>query len=807
MTHFFNQLAMQAKRTACLLLIVATAPLSAQLVEPGTAPTLAENEGYALFDINIDMAIEKIQLDRVGSIFSFPKIADLPEGKYTRLLKLPAGNYQFTKFQSEFFYWEFDDVRNRNFTIEPGKINYVGEVQSRATGWLSRSLVIENTALVASRNLARDYPGIAGKYPWRYTGEYADPFMEIKAQDIYGQQPPDSGIEPRIEDRDAAEIMFRAMSKHAGALSPDGRFVLETTSEGSKIAIRLIDLNAPSERVIYTGEPISRALWINPETLVLTFQGTTYQSRVLRVKSTKDVTEIPLALGWVIGSTPDQKHLILVANYNNKTNIKVLDITKGLDLKRIKSAPHLHPSVRKFADVWIDGQGKLRLYEVVQANRQKYSRYVYFDPASNKSVEFKVEDVKNQTLTFVGFDKNAIPLVLTNKDRNEIELVEFNTQTATLGKTVKSIKNTDLMSVIYGLNHEIVGVRYLSQGRQIEASLDDARSSRLRSELAIKLPQSNVNVTEFASDGRALVYVESSKVPGDIYVYQPASKRLDLLTQIAPHLDGRPLAGTERFIVKAKDGFEIESFLTQMNPDDARKKPLLVLPHGGPFGIVDFQHFDPEVQYFAKLGYAVLQVNFRGSGGTGSANRELGIKQWGDRMIDDIEAATDEALRRFKLDDQRVVTMGTSYGAYSAVRLAQRNPARYKSVVAIAGVFDLHMLFNSGRYSRNERDIDWLKSHVGDPVKDFELISRQSPTYAPQLVKAPVLVVHDRGDDIAPFEHAIRLQLALKREKKNIELITVNDGLHGLVRPSTAIATYPKIAHFLCTHLSAPPEQ
>ena len=803
----FNNIAVATRLLALSLLLLISGTSRAEWIEPGSAPALGENEGFALFDIDTDIEVEKIQLDRLGSIFSFPKIADLPAGQYTRLLKLPAGTYHFEKFETGWLYWEFEDVRNSKFTIEPGKINYVGEVRSRASYGFSRSLSIENTALVASRNFARDYPGLVGKYAWHYTGEFADPFMEASNADIYGKELPESGVEPRIEDRDAAEIIFRSISKFASTLSPDGRYVLETTSEGTNVAVRLIDLNNGSERVIYTGIPLTAARWLNPTTLALTMQTSEYQSKLLRVNSTEDVVEIPLALGWVIGNVPDGQSAIIAAPYNGGLHLKVVGIAKNITQKMVKNAPHLHRNVRRFANIWIDGQGKLRLYKKFATNKQEYSYYVYFDPTTEKAIEFKIKDEKNETFLFVGFDSKNKLLALTNRDRNEIELVEFNPADQTIARTVKSIKNTDLESVSYGTNNEVEGVRYRSSGRMVDASLENQQTDGLRKKLATSLPNSNIRVPQIASDGRALVYLDGPDNPGAAYIYQPSSSRIDLLTQSAPHLDGRPLAKTQRFIARAKDGFEIESFLTVLEPKSTRKHPLMVLPHGGPFGIVDTQRFDPEVQFFAKLGFAVLQVNFRGSGGTGEANRSLGIKQWGDLMIDDIETAADEALKKFSLDGERVVALGTSYGAYSAVRLAQRNPARYKTVVGIAGVYDLHMLFNSGAASRNERGVDWLKEHVGDPTSEAALLTRQSPALSAQLINAPVLLVHDRSDEIAPFEHTLRLQLALKRAKKHVELITVNDGDHGLTRSTTAIANYPKIARFLRNHLSSPPEQ
>jgi dipeptidyl aminopeptidase/acylaminoacyl peptidase len=796
-SRFFNALA--CTRTLALFAAL-LGNAGAQNVEPGSKPALAADEGLALFDINSDIELKRIRLDRIGSFFSFPKMEDLAAGKYTRLLRLPAGDYEFTKFETAFGYWQFDGVRNSKFHVEPGKINYVGVVRFAAgSAWGYRSLAIENSALNSMRNLERDYPGMGATYPWHYTGESPDPYLEqLPKSDLTAKEFAEEVTEPKIEDRDAAEIMFRSFSAAASGLSPDGRFVLETVSEGENVALHLIDLNSTAERVIYTGVPVA-TFWINSQTLALTFNAPRIQSRLLRIKSVSDAVEIPLAEGWVAGVVPGTDQIILAAN-----GLKVIDVNRNLDRKSIRAAPHLRPGTKTFADWWIDGKGTLRLIELPRKAKQEYAEFVYFDVDTDKRIEFKLQDEKNEVLKIVGFGADSEILVLTNKDRNEMELAEFDPHNATLGKTVLSKPNADLQSVIWGVNHQVRAAAYLSKGRLVELSLADEKTDALNRKLALSLPDRNISIAGTASDGRRLVYVEGATEPGSAYIYQPASDKLELLTLSAPHLDGRPLAPTERFFAKASDGFEIESFLTSFKSDMQTKMPLLVVPHGGPFEVVDHHRFDKEVQYFAKLGFAVLQVNFRGSGGSGKGHVELGIKQWGDLMISDIESSVTETLKRFPIDETRIAALGTSYGGYGAIRLGQKNPARYKAVVGICGVYDLPLLFNSGLASRKKRGVEWLVSHVGDPVEDQALLIEQSPAYGIENFEPSVLLVHDRGDAVAPFEHAIRMQLALARAGKKIEFISVNDNNHGLVRAGTAIATYPKIARFLRKALLMP---
>jgi dipeptidyl aminopeptidase/acylaminoacyl peptidase len=162
----------------------------------------------------------------------------------------------------------------------------------------------------------------------------------------------------------------------------------------------------------------------------------------------------------------------------------------------------------------------------------------------------------------------------------------------------------------------------------VQQALNSTTETALLAKLRVALPERNLYVNPDNSSGRRLLYSEGPQDPGSVYLYEAKTQKLELLSNMAAHLEGRPLAATERFVIKSRDGFDIESFLTKAATSANQKLPLLVLPHGGPIGIADYKRFDREVQYCAKIGYAVLQVNFRGSG-AGKSNADRGAGVWG----------------------------------------------------------------------------------------------------------------------------------------------------------------------------------
>src|SRR5690554_1497508 len=214
-----------------------------------------------------------------------------------------------------------------------------------------------------------------------------------------------------------------------------------------------------------------------------------------------------------------------------------------------------------------------------------------------------------------------------------------------------------------------------------------------------------VNTVERSQDGQVMIlWADAGDQPPRLYHLDVARRKASLVGSSQPWLEGWTFAPTEVVAFRAGDGLEMEAFLTIPHGDVDR--PLVVLPHGGPIGIADTLHFDPEVQFIASLGYAVLRVNFRGSAGYGRAFREAGHGNLGTLIEDDIDAAIRHVLERYSLDAERMCVVGSSYGGYSALVAAVRWPERFRCVVSIAGVSDRALMFtasDSGRSSEGRR--------------------------------------------------------------------------------------------------------
>ncbi|NJN51566.1 MAG: S9 family peptidase [Gammaproteobacteria bacterium] len=179
---------------------------------------------------------------------------------------------------------------------------------------------------------------------------------------------------------------------------------------------------------------------------------------------------------------------------------------------------------------------------------------------------------------------------------------------------------------------------------------------------------------------------------------------------------------------------------------------MIVIPHGGPHGVYDTYGFDGEIQLLANQGYAVLQVNFRGSGGRGRAFQAAGYGEWGEKMQDDITDAVKWTIAEGTADPNRICIFGASYGGFAALSGVTRDPDLYRCAVGYVGVYDLNLMFDKGDIQSVAFGMNYLKRVLGTDTAD---LTRRSPVNHADNIKVPVLLIHGKLDERAPIEHSI----------------------------------------------------
>ena len=386
--------------------------------------------------------------------------------------------------------------------------------------------------------------------------------------------------------------------------------------------------------------------------------------------------------------------------------------------------------------------------------------------------------------------------VLRENEAGRVGLHLFDYSTGEVVETVYENPDWDVEDYVMR-DGKPVAVFY-TDDRQRVVWFDD-RQRALFASLDQALEEEEVWITSRAADdSRMLVWAGGPADPGAIYVYTPAERRMAQMDELRPGLDFRQLARPRAISFRARDGVTIHGYLTLPRGREAKGLPLIVLPHGGPFGIRDTLGFDDEVQLLANRGYAVLQPNFRGSGGYGEAFYQLGAGQIGRRMQDDLDDAMDWAVAEGIADKGRACLVGGSYGGYAAIWGVIRNPERWRCAASWAGVTDWDRMLRYDRkfLSRKGRK-DWEGLVEGDGTASLDEVSPYR--LAAQLTR-PLLLAHGTEDTNVPFSQFRALRDAAKDAPVAPQLLVIEDEGHSFSTPENEGAWYAALDAFLAAH-------
>ncbi len=332
----------------------------------------------------------------------------------------------------------------------------------------------------------------------------------------------------------------------------------------------------------------------------------------------------------------------------------------------------------------------------------------------------------------------------------------------------------------------------------------DAQRGRTHASLQKALEMEDVSiVTRSRGDERMLVWGGSEADPGALYLFDPAGKKLDLLSNYRPDLDFRLLAKPQPVRYRARDGLMISAYLTLPRGRTPKGLPLIIMPHGGPFGIRDKLAYDDWVQFLANRGYAVLQPNFRGSGGYGDDFFAAGEGQVGRGMQDDLDDAMDWATGEGIADPARICVIGGSYGGYAALWAVLRNPERYRCAASWAGVTDWDkMLAYDRRFLTGKAGKSWQARIRGDEAFDLDAVS---PYRLAAQLKRPVLLAHGTADDNVPFSQYTLFVKATRAAAVRPQTLEIEGEGHGFSKPENEQQWYEALDAFLAKHNPADP--
>ncbi|MCH8684268.1 alpha/beta hydrolase family protein [Pedomonas mirosovicensis] len=389
--------------------------------------------------------------------------------------------------------------------------------------------------------------------------------------------------------------------------------------------------------------------------------------------------------------------------------------------------------------------------------------------------------------------------VLSSEQTGRRAVYRFDFATLTLGERLFESPTNDISNISLAPDKKSLLAAYYTDERHRVEWFDPALKELQAALDKSVAPQRASIVSRSRDNTRLLVHVSSPDNPGNYYLFQMATATMNRVAAVNEKLRGKTLASPKPISYKARDGLEIHGYLTLPPGREAKGLPLIIMPHGGPYGVRDNDAYDPDVQFLANRGYAVLQPNYRGSGGYGWAFEERGDGQWGRAMQDDLDDGMDWLVKEGIADPKRVCIVGASYGGYAALWGATRNPERYRCAASFAGVTDIARQLRYSRdffYSGTEARV-WKERVRGDKDADIDDFS---PLRQIDRLQVPVFLAHGDDDQRVPPEQSILYARALEKAGKPHEFYLYKDEGHGFSHMSNRKAYFNQLEAFLRKH-------
>jgi dipeptidyl aminopeptidase/acylaminoacyl peptidase len=503
---------------------------------------------------------------------------------------------------------------------------------------------------------------------------------------------------------------------------------------------------------------------------------------------------VPQLQDVVLGTVPGDRRRILVSldlRQPTYPDVYAVDVYSGA---RRLVQPNVHQVRRWLAD----RAGVVRAGVALDGTT---IRIVVKPPGGEAWTTLQTVDVSREApVSPLGFDNDPGVLYLQAPHQGRQAVYAVRTSEPGLPRRLVAADPTyDLAGLVYfSWLGRIVGAYYTAdEGR---AKLWDEDARRLQERLAQALPGRTPGIESSSDDGRRHV-VRSDGVtqPPQFHLFDGSTGDVRLLVETYPALKTVPLAASTPITLTARDGLPLRSYLTLPSGRHRQALPLVLFPHGGPAARDDLR-FDAWTQFFASRGWAVLQVNFRGSAGYGTAFLEAGFKRWGLDMQDDLEDGVRALIGQGVADPARVCIVGASYGGYAALMGAIKTPDLYRCAVSVAGVSDLRDLIReSSSFLGHEIGVE---RQLGLWWADRVRLRETSPVHHASRVRAPLLMVHGAEDRTVPVEQSRDMVAALARAgTPNVRYVELPRGDHALSREDDRLRLFLEMERFLSRYL------
>ncbi len=615
------------------------------------------------------------------------------------------------------------------------------------------------------------------------------------------------------------ETFFQAPALTSLSFSPNGKFVLCLVPYERRMNLAVIDLEKGTKNLItnFKDKQATQPTWANDDRILFRVDDDGKESFALYAVNRDGSDPVILASGYSKVATNSEVNArfrdILRRNKKDPRTLYVLahieridwpDVAR-LDLKtgRMTVVARAPGEVERYV---LDHNDEVRFAIVTQGRNR---RVLYRDGAGKEWQELTSRDVDGAGWEPVVFDgDNKTVLVWSDLGgRTTRALYRYDTAKKQLGELVVADDTYDIVipnAESFARSHQIifdpsksriVGIGYYAD--RLRFHWLDSEIAAIHQQVEASLPDTVHSIRQISEDGSRIIFTSySDRDPGVYYLFDKPRKKLSEIAVISPKVDPDQMAPVKRVTFAARDGLKLHGYLTLPKGRDPKKLPLILHPHGGPYGPRDDWTYNAEVQFYANRGYAVLQVDYRGSGGYGRQFEIAGYKRWGLEMQDDLSDGVKWAIAEGIADPAKVVISGASYGGYATMAGLTFTPELYCAGINYVGVTDLEMMIPKAAPAER---MWWRHSRLGDLTKreDKERIQKTSPVNFADRIRVPVLMAYGKNDPRVVIEHGYDMERALKKAGKNYKMIIEPDEGHGFRKEEQRIAFYREVDAFL----------
>jgi dipeptidyl aminopeptidase/acylaminoacyl peptidase len=399
---------------------------------------------------------------------------------------------------------------------------------------------------------------------------------------------------------------------------------------------------------------------------------------------------------------------------------------------------------------------------------------------------------------FFTFDNQQL-YVASNRGRDKSAIFVLDPVTAKEGELLVDNPEVDVEALTYSRKRKVLTTAHWEVWKT-DRRFFDAETESMYRDVQARLPGYELSFTSAnKAEDKFIVASYSDRTPGKRYLYDKAMKTLEFLADVKPWLPEDELATMKPIEFESRDGLTLHGYLTVPKGVAPKNLPVVLNVHGGPWAR-DVWGFNPEVQFLANRGYAVLQVNFRGSTGYGRKFWEASFREWGRKMQDDLADGVQWLIKEGIADPKRVAIYGGSYGGYATLAGLVFTPDLYAAGVDYVGVSNL-MTFMQSIPPYWKPYLAMLQEMVGDMDKDEAMLKAASPVNHADRIKAPLLIAQGAKDPRVVKSESDQMVEAMRKRGVEVEYLVKDNEGHGFRNEENRFEFYEAMERFLAKHI------